>query len=330
MAHVVALRAKGIEYHVANIQKAHNRVRESFFELVFAIKAARDDVGQEVLGKQLADCLAISPASLSRYLAIADCAPLVRRRKSLPPVLNTLYALTQLHDQFRKGYGENSGEIKFHKVLQRVDKNTEAHDIVPLVQKAKQRIASIAKRERERGLLETSGGQIASEGDGSTLKPWKQLLEDKDRYRTVFMNPADRVLEWIADPGTLMNDIHDKYQIAELRTPSQTITVQGFVYCRAELIPAGRKLLEAAGFTYRDMFVPTTGAEGFEQIQREKVLLHGERGADQHMKLKATEEIEHGEAGARSIAVALGSAPRLYVFASEPIGNWTCSNPDRS
>lgn len=330
MASEVALRSKGIEYHLANIQKVHNRVRESFFEFVFAIKVARDDVGQDVLGKELADRLAISPSSLSRYLAIADCTPLMRKQKSLPPVLNTLYTLTQLCDQLEKGYGETSGIEKFQKVLQRVDKNTEAKDIVPLLQKAKQRIASIAKREREQGLLETSGGQIASGDNGSSLKPWKQLLEGKDRFRTVFMNPDDELLIRIADPRTSLNDVHEKYQIAELRAPSQTVTVQGFVYCRDELIPAGRKLLEAAGFNYRDIFVPATGADGFKHLRGEKVLLRGERGADQHMTLKATEEIEPGEAGARSIAVVLGNAPRLYVFASEPIENWICSNPDRS
>ncbi|OAI45008.1 hypothetical protein AYO43_08600 [Nitrospira sp. SCGC AG-212-E16] len=330
MAHAVALKSKGIEYHIAEIQKAHNRVRESFFEFIWSMKVAKDDLGQDILGKELASVLAISPASLSRYLAIADCAPLMRRQKSLPPVLNTLYTLTQLHDLFRKAYGENGGLGKFNRVLQGVDKNTEADDLVSFVQEAKKRIASNAKKERERGLLDISGGQIASGDDGSALKPWKELIEGKDRFRTVFMNPDDRVLELINETSTSVNDVHDKYKIADLRTPSQTKTVQGFVYCSSEFIPAGRKLLEAAGFNYRDMFVPTTGTEGFEHIRREKVLLRGERGADQHVTLKVTEEIEPGEAGARSIAVVLGSEPRLYVFASEPIENWTCSNPDRS
>lgn len=330
MARKVTLRSQGIDYHVANIQRAHSRVRQAFFDFVFAIQAARDDLGQDVLGKELAARLAMSPASLSKYLAIADCAPLLSKQKSLPPVLTTLYTLTQLHDQLKKGYGEKGGAEKFQKVLLRVDKNSEAHDIAPFVQKVKERVASIAKKTREQGLLETSGGHIASSDDGSSLKPWKELIDSKDRFRTVFMSPADRVLEWIAEPGTLINDIHDKYLLADLRSPSQTTTVQGFVYCSSELIPAGRKLLEAAGFNYRDMFVPITGANGFEHLRHEKVLLRGERGTARRITFTATKEIESGEAGALSIAEALGSEPRLYAFATEPLKDWACSNPDRS
>ncbi len=317
-----------IRFHVDKIEKAQQSVRESFFALVSAVSEARSELGVEVLNKDLASQLSFSPSYLTKLLQIADCKPLLRRQKTLPPTLTTLYDLAQLHKNLVKGYGESGGEERFQKILGKVNADTEAKDIHPFVQKAKEKVASKRRREREKDILTLSDTSVANVATRSRLRDWKSILDSREVYRTFFLDPSEKTLGWIAKSGVLPSDVAEKYPIDTLRSPSQSETVQCFVYCGGQYIDAALKLLDAAGFAYRDIFVPSSGVDGFEYLKDQRVLVRGERGRATSFVL--SKHMEATDASALAIAQSLGGEPYLYVFAEEAVSGWTCTNPDQS
>ncbi len=315
-----------VAQHVARIEAAFKRASEAYFELVLAIKDARDDLGEVTFQKQLAHQLSISEPTLSKILRIADDPLLLKRHDSLPPTVNTLYTLAQTHAALVQAHGAKQGDEEFKELLDSVNKKTEAAEAAEYLKKARKEAASASKKQREEKVLAVSGSS-APEGKGTQeLTSLSALLQAKEVYRTIFINPPDDVLKWAADNGVFTEDIANRYPIADLRAPSRTETVQGFVYCAARHIDAGLKLLAAAGFQFRDVFSPSSGVKGFNLLRSEKVLLRGERGVPSHPTLNA--QVEASDQGAVAIAQELGDSSRLYVFAPQMIDGWTCSVPD--
>jgi len=317
-----------VSEHVARIENALSRAREAFFEVFVVIKEARDDLGEDTFQKAIARQLSISEATVTKYLKIADCAALLARQHSLPPTVNTLYELTQIHSALLIAHGPQRGEDEFKKVLDDVDARTEASQLVNVLKQVKHRAAAVSKKRKEEKVLALSDSKAADEKNNGAqhIVSLPALLQAKSVYRTIFISPPDEVLQW-AGSGVFVDDIADKFHLAELRAPSQSETVQGFVYYAAHRIDAGLKLLTAAGFNFRDVFTPSAGANGFELLRDQKVLLRGERGSPMRPTLSG--EVEGTDTGAVSIARALGLEPRLYVFASQAIEGWTCAAPDQ-
>ncbi len=312
--------------HIARIEATLDRAREAFFDVVIALKEARDDLGHETFQKELANRLSISEATVTKYLRIAGDPVLLKHRDSLPPTMNTLYELALAHDELIKVRGPQEGDAEFKELLESVKKTTEAAEIADYLKKIRQEGAAAAKKKREEKLLNVSGSKAAKEAPVAELTTLAALAQSKSVFRTVFVDPPERVLKWAGDDGVFVEDIAKKFPIADLRAPSQGETVQGFVYCPASEIDAGLKMLAAAGFKFRDVFTPMGAGKGFELLRDQKVLLRGERGAPTRPAL--TVDVEGGDAGAVAIAQALGSEPRLYVFASRAVEGWTCANAD--
>jgi len=312
--------------HVARIEAALNRVREALFDVVVALKQARDELGEETFQKELAHQLSISQATVTKYLKIADDPLLLKRQDSLPPTMNTLYELALTHAELVKAHGAEQGEAEFKELLDSVNKKTEAAEIADYLKKVRKEVAAAVKKQREEQLLAVSKSS-AEEKATQELTSLSALVQAKSVYRTIFINPPDDVLKWAGADGVFIEDIAKRLPIADLRAPSQGETVQGFVYCAARHIDAGLKLLSAAGFHFRDVFSPSSGVKGFDLLKDEKVLLRGERGAPTHPTLNA--QVEASDPGAISIAQELGGLPRLYVFASQALDAWTCATPEQ-
>jgi hypothetical protein len=242
--------------------------------------------------------------------------------------LTTLYDLAQLHKNLVKGYGESGGDDRFQKFLGKVTSETEAKDINPFLQKAKEKVASRRRKEREKDILNLSDASVANVATRSRLQPWKTVIDSKQVYRTFFLSPSEKTLGWVAKSGVLPSDVAERYPIDTLRSPSQSETVQCFIYCGAQYVDAALKLLDAAGFAYRDIFVPSSGVDGFEYMKEQRVLVRGERG--RATKFELSKHMEASDASALAIAQSLGNEPYLYVFAEEAVSRWTCTNPDRS
>lgn len=316
------LSASLINQHVKQIEAALSNARTAFFELIMAVKKARDDLGDEFLQNELADRLSISPSTLTKYLKIADCDPIIKKQKTLPPTLTTLYSLVLTHNTLIKVDGEDKADKAFYRVLEKVNVTSEANDVAPHLKKARERLANINKINREKKLLSLSASETQSSIETSSMGSLQKLLDSNKTFRTIFIDPPKSVIDWASKSGIFANDIDEKYHLADLRAPSTKTTVEGFVYCPAHQIDGGLKLLDAAGFEYRDIIVPCFGPDGFEYLRNEKVLIRGERGVPNRKTIE--KGIEADLYGALAIAEEIGSEPRLYVFASEVIDGWTC------
>jgi hypothetical protein len=324
-----AKRHSSLDYHVAQIEAALAKTRNALFEVVLAIRDARDALDQDVFQKDLAARLSISPSTLTKYLKIADCAPLMRQQKRLPPTLTTLYDLAQLHGRLIKTYGETEGQNRFRTLLSsnRIGLATEAQDIAPLLHQIKQRADLVLKKKREKDILLLARETVPQKSVRSFIT-MKELLAFKAVFRTILMTPPEGLLHKWNDEGFFVSQIAEDYPVADLRAPSQAETVQGFVYCRSELIVGGLKLLSAAGFTFRDIFVPYQPNTGFVCFGSERIILRGERGRPVSFFSRGATREDFG--GVLDIADTLGEAPRLLVFAETVVEGWTCvaTRPD--
>jgi len=321
------LSTHSVSEHVAKIENALNLTKQALFKVIAAIKEARDDLGEETFQKELAHQLSISETVLTKYLKIADDPILLRRQESLPPTVTTLYELALTHSELVKTHGAPQGEAEFKELLDSVNKKTEAAEIADYLKKVRKEAAAAAKKQREEKVLSVSGASTSEGKATQELTSLSALVKEKAVFKTIFINPPADVLKLAADIGVFVEELAGRYPIADLRAPSQGETVQGFVYCTASHIQAGLKLLTAAGFVFRDVFSPSSGAKGFELLRSEKVLLRGERGAPAHPTLTA--QVEANDAGAVSIAQELGGEPRLYVFAAHVVDGWICAAPDQ-
>jgi len=313
-----------LSQHVKSIETALMNARGAFFEVVMTIKSAKEDLGEDILQKELATRLSISPSTLSKYLRIADCNLILKNQDNLPSTLTTLYSLAQTHSELVKAEGSIKAEIAFKKLLEKINKKTEANDVAPLLKKAKERASKFIKLKRETKILGLSNSKACDTNKINSITCLSEVINHNTRYRTIFINPPSDIMKWASDGGVFASDIDERYPIAELRAPSSNKTVQGFIYCQAREIDGGLKFLRAAGFEYRDIFFPSSGMIGFDLIRDEKILIRGERGHPTRPTLNG--EVENSLEGALAIAENLGSAPRLFVFATEEYESWTCSN----
>lgn len=312
-----------INQHVRQIEAALSNARIAFFDLLKTIKAARDDLGEDIFLKDLADRLSISSGNLSKYLQIADCDPIIKKQKSLPPTLTTLYTLVQTHNALIKSDGADKADKAFYRILDKVDTSYEANDVLPFLKKAKEKLNKINKQNRENKLLSLSDAEVVTNTIATNILPISKLTSTNQKFRTIFIDPPKSIIDWASKSGVFSSDIAEKYPIAELRAPSTKITVEGFVYCPAHQIDGGLKILDASGFEFRDIIVPSSGHLGFELLRNEKVLIRGERGAASRLTLESG--IETDLYGALTIAELIGSEPRVLIFASETYDGWTCA-----
>ena len=316
-----------VSEHIARIETALSHAKEAFFEVFLTIKQARDDLGDDTFQKVIAHQLSISEATVSRYLQIADCAPLFKRQELLPPTVNTLYELAQIRSALLTAHGHEKGEAEFKKVLDDVDNRTEASQLVDVLKQARQQAATASKKQKEEKVLALSDSKV-------TAREGEMELNRLPRCRRCFRprmstgRSSSTTRRCVADglEAGSCDDIAGKFHIADLSAVSGE-TVQGFVYCAADHIEAGLKLLTAAGFNFRDLFIPSIGAKGLN-FSRPEVLL-GREGTRPPVR-RPPAKWRAREAGAVSIAKDTRPEPRLYVFAPQPIEGWTCAAPGQS
>lgn len=311
-----------INQHVRQIEAALSNARIAFFDLLKTIKAARDDLGDDTFQNELAERLSISSGNLSKYLQIADCDPIIKKQKLLPPTLTTLYTLVQTHNTLIKSDGADKADKAFYRILEKVDASYENNDVLPFLKEAKEKLTKTSKQSREKKILSLSASDVITDAISSNVITLKKLQSTNQKFRTIFIDPPKSVIDWASKSGVFSSDIDDKYPIADLRAPSIKVTVAGFVYCPAHQLDGGLKILSAAGFEFRDIIVPSSGRAGFQRLKNEKILIRGERGAADQFSLKSG--VETDLYGALTIAELIGSEPRLYVFATEAYDGWTC------
>lgn len=315
-----------VGFHVSQIEDALRRAQEARFGVIAAINDAYEELGDDVFQKELATRLGISAPQLTKYLKIAKCSPLIVRADKLPETFTTLYDLTRLRTEYVKAYGEKSGEKRFEDYLEKhVEPTTEARKVADAIAKVKSVGSKAKKEKREEDLLSLGESKIPASAIKLVATSFRQLIEKGDVFRTIFIALDEKDLRWAAQPDVFVSEIEERLPIAKLRAPSVKETVSGFVLCPARHIDGGLKLLEAAGFEFRDFFSPSFGASGFELLRDHEVMLRGERGTPR--KFRQDDSVDTGIEGALSIAGSLGSEPRLLISSIERRQGWTCLDP---
>jgi hypothetical protein len=316
-----------VGFHVSQIEDALGKAQEARFGVIAAINDAYEELGDDVFQKELAKRLGISAPQLTKYIKIAKCSPLIVRADKLPETFTTLYDLTRLRTEYVKAYGEQSGDKRFENYLEKhVDPTTEARKIADAIARVKSVSSRAKKEKREEDLLTLGENKLPSSATEMVAMSFRQLIERRDVFRTLFIAFEEKDLRWAAQPDVFVSQIEERFPIAKLRAPSVKETVAGFVLCPARLIDGGLKLLEAAGFEFRDFFSPSLGASGFELLRDHEVMLRGERGAPR--KFRQDDSVDAGVEGALAIAESLGAEPRLLISSTERRQGWTCLDPN--
>lgn len=318
-----------VGFHAKQIGAALIRAQEARFEVIARINTAYNELGEDVFQKELAARLGISAPQLTRYVKIGQCDPILQRSEKVPETLTTLYELTRLQTEMVKSYGEKQGNRRFEEFLDKhVTPSTDAKKVSDAIAKVKAVSSKAKKSKREADLLNLQDKSLPT----NTLSKrqsvsFAELLEKKAAFKTIFIDIGDEALKWASRQDTFAMDIAEKYPIADLRAPSVSETVMGFVLCRADLIDGGIKMLDASGFEYRDMFSPSSGSSGYELLREHEILLRGERGTKKTFRQDFNSDADMG--GALSLAEALGAEPRLLISEDVQRDGWTCLDPTK-
>lgn len=310
-----------IDQHVDRIRNAFDRARSAIFDLVETIKTAHDQLGRDVFQSELAERLGMSPSTLSRWLQIGNSSFLIAQQTRLPSTFSSLYDLTRLEKIYIDQYGPAEAQRRLVKLLEdgKVTPTSEQTDIQALLKSIDDRLKKKAKKEREQRVISLAGRE---EIPTSSKVRLTDLLDQGAVFRTFVAVPPRELLSQWGDDGVLAMDIADQFPAANLRAPSMSEVVTCFISVSANQVQAGLKMLEAFGFTYRDMFVSKGGGDGLTLIKSEAIILRGERGIGKtpSMTTIASDKLDD----LLSFAEVAGAGPHLLLFETTERTVWTC------
>lgn len=310
-----------IDQHVDRIRSALDRARSAIFDLVETIKTAHDQLGGDVFQSELAERLGMSASTLSRWLQIGNSQFLIAQQARLPSTFSSLYDLTRLEKVYVEQYGPTEAQRRLVKLLEdgKVSPTSERTDIQALLKSIDDRLKKKAKKEREQRIINLAGrGEIPASDKVSLM----DLLDQGAVFRTfVVVPPRDLLSKW-GDDGILAMDIADQFPAANLRPPSMSEVVTCLISVPANHVQAGLKILEAFGFTYRDMFIPNGGGEGLTLIKSEAIILRGERGIGKAAAMTTIASAQLDDL--LSFAEVAGAGPHLLLFETTERTVWTC------
>jgi hypothetical protein len=309
--------------HVERIESALTNLKSALFEVVAVIHEAKEQLGDDVFFKDVAERLSISPSMVTKIMKISDCPQLVERRDQIPASWTTLYEMTLLRKSIQEFEGTAKGDRTFTALIDtgKIDQKTERNDIFELTKPWKDKFRAKLQKKRERDILALTGKQITNTTSTENVK-LADLIARKETFRTFLITPPPSILQKWQDDAVFEMNIEAEMNIAVLRNPSQASTIQAFVVVPLKFLPSGLKILAASGFSYREALIPHQPKTGFARINDDVIILRGERGAAKKITIP-----KHSETGLRvviDIAEQIGSKPRLHVFATEQSKDWVC------
>jgi transcriptional regulator with XRE-family HTH domain len=139
-----------LDEHVAHIQDALGRAKLAIFEVAGAIRAARDELGDEIVNSELADRLGMSKGTLSKWLRIASSDFILSNQNAVPSTFTSLYNLTQLESQYQQAYSSDAENRLLRLIEQgKITPASEIEEIKSLLDQIKARLKDKARKERE-------------------------------------------------------------------------------------------------------------------------------------------------------------------------------------
>lgn len=311
-----------LEEHVLRIRNAMGKARDAIFDVATTIKDCQIQLGTEVLKRDVAERLGMSASTFNKWIAIANSDFILANRDQVPSTFTGLYYLARLEKKYEKFYSNNA-QTNLTKLISngRLLTTSQHTDVQAFITEIQRKIDAREKRELEKENLDLTGSAIASSPTSTSLA---DLVSQRITFRTIIVTlSAEKLSEW-SDGGFLKADIQSDFPLHELRAPSITETVTCLLPVPMNRIDVGLKALSAFGFSYRDTFVPAMAVTGLHLLNKQVVVLRGERGkpaAVQALSLNGTNTehlVEYAEANL--------AAPYLSVFSDVKRDHWTCVN----
>ena len=300
-----------IERHYEAITKCRNNMKVSMFAFSKAIKNAYDDLGADIFQNQLADKLGISDSYLSKWLQIANSKIIELNITKVPLVFSSLYEIALLENLYKKKNNLNYiNELQtiFNKKL--INPNSEQLDIQHLSNQLKRELVKSKKLSKSSRV-----GQLNNNSTGATIGPvlsLSDLVEKNAIFRTFILTPPSELLTRWGDDGFSDVDIGNEFPISELRGMTDLSAINCFICVKSNRINVALKILNASGFSYRDIFTSKQPANGFGELKDELVIVFGQRGKEKTPIIAPTKSLDLDSIV--DLADQLSEGPTLVLF----------------
>ena len=260
-----------LDEHVKRILTAKTKIKEGVFEMAFFIKDACEQLGNKQ--RELADKIGISESMMSRWISISSHPVLLEKKEVCPNTFSTLFAITNLDNQYIKFYGDKKGREKTIKLFDtnKINSNIMRADVETLISEHKQKVVE-KKQNHNQTLLHSIDNRKISKT--SRISNIKTLIETNIFFNTFVIIPTEKQLSrW--RKLELGSYIHEEYPITELRNTTHTNNIQCVIKVPAKDIEVALRCLMGWGFTFKDLFTPPSNEYSKTS---ESIVIRGERG----------------------------------------------------
>lgn len=265
-----------LEEHVERIRIAMQSAREAIIDVAEAIRDCRLQMGEEVLQKEVAAQLGMSTSTLNRWISIGKSEFILAHKHEVPPTFTGLYYISQLEKKY-KGFDEDKASENLQELIEtgRLNVASQQVDIKELLQEIQAKLVKKKKVTRADDILKLVGKEVSDDQGEQDIF---QLVEQGKTFRSFLIDlTGERLREW-SESGVFTSDIRPECPLHELRSPSLSSTVTCLMRVPMNRLDVGIKVLDAFGFLFRDAFTPSQEGEGLSLIDKQIVVLRGERG----------------------------------------------------
>ena len=307
-----------LDEHIKRLEQARGKVREGFNEFLDALADAYDQLPENTFQNELCSRLDMKKSMLSRWVSIVRSNYIMNNRTNLPSSMSSLYTLTLIEKKYEEWHGEKSQKM-LSKMIEdgRINGTLGRSDFELILADINQTIKQDEQLRRQNAILSLSGASLAPNPLCKTLE---EHLADKVRFRSFVIIPTDSQISRWSNEGLFPNDIAEDFPLHDLRAPSMRHAVSCLIKVKMKDLDVGMKLLNAWGFSYRDVAVPPV-EKSCTVIDDNYVLLRGERGKRKCISTKTLPSFETDDI--LGFAERISGTPNLLVFQDSNRDGWS-------
>lgn len=307
-----------LDEHIKRLEQARGKVREGFNEFLNALADAYEQLPENTFQNELCSRLNMKKSMLSRWVSIVRSNHIMENRDRLPSSMFSLYTFTLIEKKYNEWYGKNSQKM-LSKLFEedRINSSSGRSDIELILADINQTIKQDEQLRRQNAILSLSGASLAPNPLCKTLE---DHLADKVRFRSFVIMPTDSQISRWSNEGLFANDIAEEFPLHDLRAPSMKQPVSCLIKVKMRDIETGIKLLNAWGFSYRDIGVPPV-EKSCSILDESYVLLRGERGKRKTLVSKSFGSLDTEDI--LEFAERISGSPSLLVFQTSDREGWS-------
>ena len=279
-----------LDEHIENIILARDKMNESLYEFIDAIRMASEQLPPKTFQNELCSKLSMNKSVLSKWISISNSEFIKLNLSNLPTCFSSLYTITLIEKKFQERYKSSPNEeIQYLIKSGRITKQSERIELEEILRRISQDIRLSEAIKRSRKILSLSGNSYNSI---STVKNIKTYLKENKKFGSFVIIPSERQIKSWSDNGLFPSEISNEIPLHELRIPSISQTLCCFIKVKLKKIETGIKLLNAWGFTFRDILVPCINKAKYNILNNENILIRGERGVPRKLRRFECQSLE--------------------------------------